>query len=237
MIEEKLASQGFVPDIDDERLGAAYERCPAIQKSIIKNAVAFAYALVQTGTEPVSDCRRLGHVERLVQSERLDWAFFAVDQRRFPPTAIFSAMVQALVAKVGVLVAHISGPVTEPLLFGFDLLSVDQLFIQNPQSILDALAASGRGVVVDLAGLELDFPRILRPDPTRYGVSMRMPESEYVTAHSEVTALTTPQANPYISYGGEIGDAPVVMAEDFLGCWPWDVLTPETFRYTTSFYR
>ena len=29
-------------------------------------------------------------------SEPLDWAFFAVDQCRFLPTAIFSAMVQAL---------------------------------------------------------------------------------------------------------------------------------------------
>lgn len=237
MVEEQLVEQGFPPDIDDERLGAAYERCPTVQKSIIKNAAAFAYALAQAGVEPVSDCRRLGHVERLVQSERLDWAFFAMDQRRFPATAIVSALVQAVTAKVGVLAAHISGPVTDPLLFGLDLLSVDQIFIRNPQGVLNVLAASGWGLVVDLAGLELHFPRIVRPDPARYGIIVRMPESEYVAAHAEITALTAPRTVPYISYGGNPGDAPVVMGEDFLGCWPWDVLTPETFRHTTVLYR
>ena len=239
MIEEELTRYGFAPDIGDERLGEAYEHCPAVQKSIIKNAVAFAYALAQTGIEPVSECRRFGHVERQVCSEPLDWAFFAVDQRRFPPTAIFSAMVQALVAKVGVLVAYIDGPVTEPLLCGFDLLSVDQLFTRDPQGALNVLAASGRGVAVDLAGTGLDFPLVLRPDPARYGVAVRLPESEYASAYAQVTAQTAPQphSHPYIVYGGEAGDAPVVMDEKFLGCWPWDVLTPEAFRHTSVLFR
>lgn len=237
MIEEELTRHGFVPDIDDERLGEAYERCSAVRKSIIKNAVAFAYALAQTGGEPVSECRRFGHVERQVRHEPLDWAFFAVDQRRFPPTAIFSALVQALVAKVGVLVMHIEGPVTETLLFGCDLLSVDQLFTRDPQGILNVLKTSGRGLAVDLAGIGLDFPRILRPDPVRYGVAVRLPDSGYVSAYKEVAALTAPGAFPYIAYGGAEDGAPVVMEEKFLGCWPWDVLTPESFRHTTILFR
>ena len=47
MIEELLAENGILPDIDDAMFGEAYDRCPAVQKSLIKNAVSFAYALNQ----------------------------------------------------------------------------------------------------------------------------------------------------------------------------------------------
>lgn len=225
-----------MPDIDDEALGAAYESCPAMHKSIIKNAVGFAYALAQTGMEPVSEIRRFSHVERSVTSERLDWAFFAVDLRRFPLTAVFSAMVQAVVAKVETVVVHVSGPVTEPFLFGCDFLSVDQIFTVDPQSLLPVLASAGQGLVVDLAGLDLDFPRVVRPDPSMYGVLVQAPDSDVLAAYRAVTADAQSRPHAYIAYGGESGSAPVVMAERFLGCWVWDVITPATFRHTTFSY-
>jgi hypothetical protein len=43
-------------------------------------------------------------------------------------------MVQALVAKVDTLLLHVSGPLTEPLLFGCDLLSVNQIFTGDPKT-------------------------------------------------------------------------------------------------------
>ncbi len=236
MIEDILAQNGLAPDIDDAALGTAYDSCPAMHKSIIKNAVGFAYALAQTGMEPVSETRRFGHVERTVLDTRLDWALFTVDSRRFPLTAVFSAMVQALVARVGILVVHVAGPVTEPFLFGCDFLSVDQIFTGEPHRLLAVLAEAGPGLVVDLAGLEVDFPRVVRPEADRYGVRVQIPDSEYVAAYRAVTADAQARPHAYIAYGGEPGSAPVVMAEGFLGCWVWDVITPATFRHTTSFY-
>jgi len=233
VIEELLAENGLVPDIDDDAFGEAYERCPAVQRSVIKNAVGFAYALAQDGVEPVMQARRLGHVEQSVRCERLEWAFFAVDLRRFPLPAIFSAMVQALVAKVRTLVVHVSGPVSDPLLFGCDFLSAHQVFTTDPEPVLKILATSGQGICVDLAGTDLDYPRTLRPDPAAYGVEIRLPDSGYVQAYKAVTAEVTVQGRPYICYGGESGCAPVVMAERLLGCWVWDEITPDTFRYRT----
>jgi len=234
VIEELLADNGFEPDIDDEALGGAYDSCPAVQKSVIKNAVAFAWALAQEGSEPVAETRRFAHVDRSVSWERLDWAFFAVDQRRFPLTAIFSAMVQALAARVDSLVVHVSGPVTDPLLFGCDLLSAQQLYTREPAPIVGLLAGAGDGVCIDLAGIALDHPRVVRPDPAAYGVALNLPDSEYVQAYRAVTAETAAQARPYIAYGGD--GAPVVMAERFLGCWLWDIITPRTFRRSTTLF-
>lgn len=234
MIEELLAENGFVPDIDDDAFGEAYERCPAVQKSVIKNAVSFAYALAQNGTEPVMQSRRLSHVEHSISCERLEWAFFAVDSRRFPLPALFSAMVQALVAKVGGIVVHVSGPVTDPFLFGCDFLSVHQVFTSDPRPLVGLLAGSGPGICIDLAGINLDYPRTLRPDPAGYGVELAIPDSEYVQAYRAVTSDVSVVGRPYISYGGEPGQAPVVMAERLLGCWAWDVISPDTFRKFTS---
>ena len=234
VIEDILAQHGFMPDIDDEALGAAYESCPAVHKSVIKNALAFAHALAQTGTEPMSETRRFGHVERTVTHERLDWAFFAVDLRRFPLTAVCSAMVLAVAARVDTVVVHVTGPLPEAFLCGCDLLSVDQIFTKDAASILDVMFSAGQGIVVDLAGLDLDAPRVLRPDPDRYGVVLHVPDSEYSQAYLAVTAETLPRPRPYIAYGVAPGVAPVVMAERFLGCWVWDVLSPATFRHTTS---
>lgn len=234
MIEELLADNGFAPDIDDDALGGAYDRCPAVHKSVIKNAVAFAWALAQEGSEPVTETRRFAHVDRTVGRERLDWAFFAVDQRRFPLPAVFSAMVQALAARVESLVVHVSGPVTDALLFGCDLLSANQIFTREPGPLLRLLAGAGEGVCIDLAGLGLDYPRCVRPDPAGYGAALELPDSEYVRAYRAVTAELSAQGRPYIAYGGEPGAAPVVMAERFLGCWLWDVITPDTFRRTTT---
>lgn len=237
MIEELLADKGFTPDIDDDALGEAYDRCPAVHKSVIKNAVAFAWALAQEGSEPVLETRRFAHVDRTVVRAPVDWAFFAVDLRRFPPTAVFSAMVQALTARVENLVVHVGGPLTDPLLFGCDLLSAGQIFTREPGPILRLLAGAGEGVCVDLAGIGLDYHRVVCPDPACYGVVLNLPESEYLQAYRNVTAETAPQPRPYIAYGGEEGVAPVVMAERFLGCWPWDVITPDTFRrISVSFF-
>lgn len=233
MIEELLAENGLVPDIDDDAFGEAYERCPAVQRSVIKNGVSFAYALAQDGTEPVMITRRFGHVEQSVRSERLEWAFFAMDLRRFPLPALFSAMVQALVAKVRTLVVHVTGPLTDPLLFGCDFLSAHQVFTGHHEPLLKLLAHGGQGICVDLAGLELGYPRTLRPDPAAYGVSIRLPDSAFVQAYRAVTAEVAVQGQPYICYGGEPGCAPIVMAERLLGCWIWDVITPDTFRQRT----
>jgi hypothetical protein len=235
VIEELLAENGFEPDIDDDALGAAYDRCPAVQKSVVKNAVAFAWALAQEeGSEPVSETRRFAHVDRTVSRERLDWAFFAVDLRVFPPTAVCSAMVQALAARVDDIVVHVSGPVTDPLLFGFDLLSAHLLFTREHGPILDLLAGEGEGVVVDLAGMGSGYRRAVRPDPAAYGVAVDLPDSEFVRAYRDVTAETAGQPRPFISYGGQ--GAPVVMAERFLGCWPWDIITPQTFRRSSTMF-
>lgn len=236
VIEDILAEHGLTPDIDDAALGAAYESCPVVHKSVIKNALAFAHALAQTGSEPVSETRRFGHVEQCVTHERLEWAFFAVDLRRFPLTAICSAMVLAVAAKVETVVVHVTGPVSEALLCGCDLLSVDQIFTHEPGPVLDAVQSGGHGVVVDLAGLDLRAPSLLRPDPDRYGVAIHLPDSDYVQAYRAVTVETLPRSQSYIAYGGEPGVAPVVMAERFLGCWPWDVLSVATFRRTTSMF-
>lgn len=233
MIEELLAENGFVPDIDDDAFGEAYERCPAVQKSVIKNAVSFAYALAQNGVEPVLQTRRLSHVEETLSCEALQWAFFTVDVRRFPLPAFFSAMVQALVAKVQGLVVHVNGPVTDPLLFGCDFLSVHQVFTTDPVPVLKLLSASGPGICVDLSGAAPDYLRILRPDPAAYGVEVRLPDSPFVQAYRAVTGDVSLRGRPYICYGGEPGCAPVVMSERLLGCWVWDDITPDTFRHRT----
>ncbi len=236
MIEELLAENGFVADIDDDAFGEAYERCPPVQKSVIKNAVSFAYALAQNGAEPVMQTRRFGHVEHTLRCEPLQWAFFAVDVRRFPLSALFSAMVQALAAKVQDLVVHVSGPVTDPLLFGCDFLSAHQVFTSDHRPILKLLADAGPGACIDLAGLDLEYPRTLRPDPAGYGVELRLPDSPYAQAYKAVTAEAMTTGRPYISYGGEPETAPVVMAGRLLGCWVWDVIDPDTFRRHTSIY-
>ena len=234
VIEELLADNGFVPDIDDDAFGEAYDRCPAARKSVVKNAVSFAYALAQNGIEPVALTRRFGHVEHTQRCEPLRWAFFAVDVRRFPVTALFSAMVLALVAKVQDLVVHVSGPVTDPLLFGCDFLSAHQVFTSDHRPLVQLLASSGPGICIDLAGLDLDYPRTLCPDPAAYGIQLRLPDSGLVQAYKDVVAEVAVQGRPYISYGGEPGCAPVVMAERLLGCWVWDVMGPDTFRHCTS---
>lgn len=236
MIEDLLAEQGITPDVDDDQLGAAYEACPAVEKSIIKNAVSFAYALAQDGAEPLAEGRRFGHVERRVEYSRLDWAFFAVDQRRFPLTAVFSALALAVVAKVETLIVHVSGPLTDHMLFGCDFLSVTQIHTSPPAPILDVLSGAGRGVVVDLAGLELNWPRVLRPEPADYGISLDVEDSEYAAAYRAVTAHVRPQPHPYLCYGGMPGTAPVVLEQRLLGCFIWDVITVHTFRQATSFY-
>jgi hypothetical protein len=74
----------------------------------------------------------------------------------------------------------------------------------------------------------------VRPAPQAYGTVLELADSEYVQAYRTVTAETEVQGRPYIAYGGEAGSAPVVMAERFLGCWLWDVITPGTFRRTTT---
>ncbi len=236
MIEDILAQAGLVPDIDDDQLGQAYESCPAVHKSVVKNAVSFAHALTQTGSEPLSLTRMLGHVEESVSVRRLDWAFFCVDLIRFPVTAICAAMTQALAARVETVVVHVTGPLPDVFLFGCDLLSVDQIFTGPVGAVLDVLAANGQGVVIDLAGLNPDFAHVVRPDPAGYGVRVELPDSEFVQAYHAVTALVQPQARPYISYGGDPGSVPVVMAGHLLGCWVWDVITPATFRRTTATY-
>ena len=182
MIEELLADRGFVPDVDDDAFGEAYDRCPAVRRSVIKNAVSFAYALAQNGVEPVLQTRRFGHVEHTQRCEPLRWAFFAVDVRRFPVTALFSAMVLALVAKVQDLVVHVSGPVTDPLLFGCDFLSAHQVFTSDHRPLVQLLASAGPGICIDLAGLELDFHHTLRLDPAAYGIQLQMPDSDFVQA-------------------------------------------------------
>jgi len=234
VIEELLADNGFVPDIDDDAFGEAYDHCPAARKSVVKNAVSFAYALSQNGIEPVSQTRRFGHVEHRQRCEPLRWAFFAVDVRRFPVTALFSAMVLALVAKVQDLVVHVSGPVTDPLLFGCDFLSAHQVFTSDHRPLVQLLASSGPGICIDLAGLDLGYPRTLCPDPAAYGTQLRLPDSGLVQAYKDVVADVAVQGRPYISYGGEAGCAPVVMAERLLGCWVWDVMGLDTFRHCTS---
>lgn len=236
VIEDTLAQNGLVPDFDDEALGAAYASCPAIQKSVIKNAVSFAYALSQTGREPLSGSCRFGHVERTEMYERLHWALFAVDARRFPVTAMFSAMVLALTAKVETLVVHVSGPTSDAFLFGCDFLSVDQIFRGDPKPLLKVLAKAGQGAVVDFAGLDLDYPYCVRPDPCLYGVCVHNSDSEYARAYHAVTAETCPQSRVYIAYGEHDGRAPVTMSERLLGCWVWDVISPATFRRTTSIF-
>lgn len=233
MIEDALAARGLIPDIDDEGLGAAHERCPAVQRSVIKNAVAFAYALAQEPAETVSEIRRFGHVERRLDVGRLDWALFAVDLRRFPVTAVAAAMVQALVARVETLAVHLRGPIPDAFLVTCDVLSVDQIFTGEPGPLVACLAAAGSGAVVDLAGLDLDFPRVLRPDPADYGVRVELPDSDCVQAYRAVTADTASRPRPYIVYGGEPGSAPVVMDERLLGCFVWDVITPASFRRAT----
>lgn len=230
VIEDVLADNGFVPDIDDETFGEAYERCPAVQRSVIKNGISFAYAVSQTGSEPVMDVRRFSRVERVMSGAPLDWALFAVDVRRFPVQALFSAVVQALVARVGTLVVHVTGPVTDALLFGLDFVSVHDVYTGDAAAILDTLKGAGKGVCVDLAGLGLDCPRRVAPDPAGYGVEMLLDASEYVEAYRAVTAETANGARIFLSYGGESGTAPVVMAPNLLGCWCWDVIDVQTFR-------
>lgn len=143
---------------------------------------------------------------------------------------------QALVAKAQGLVVHVSGPVTDPLLFGCDFLSAHQVFRSDPQPMVNLLAGSGPGICVDLAGLNLEYSRMLRPDPAGYGVELRLPDSPYAQAYKVVTAEVATTGRPYISYGGEPESAPVVMAERLLGCWVWDVICPDTFRQYTSSY-
>ena len=145
-------------------------------------------------------------------------------------------MVQALVAKVQGLVVHVSGPVTDPLLFGCDFLSAHHVFTSDPQPMVNLLAGTGTGICVDLAGLNLEYPRTLRPDPGEYGVELRLSDSGYAQAYKAVTAEVAVQGRPYICYGNEPGLAPVVMTERLLGCWVWDVISPDTFRrYTSTF--
>jgi hypothetical protein len=230
VIEELLAEKGLVPDIDDDRFGAAYDNCPPVARSVVKNAAAFAHVLAKAEAETASRTLRLGHVDWTEAGAPLDWAFFAVDLRRFPLTAVFSAMVQALAARVEGLAVHVSGPVTDAFLFGCDFLSAHQVFTGDPGPVLRALASEGQGICIDLAGLKPDHPRTVSPDPARYGVEVLLPDSDYVRAYRAVTAELEVQGRPYISYGGEAGSAPVVMAGRLLGCWLWDCITPDTFR-------
>lgn len=233
MIEDILVEHGLVPDIDDNALGAAYEACPPEQRAMIKNGIAFAYAVAREEGEMLAATRETEHVRHETHSAPLDWAFFAVDQRVFALPALFSAMTLALTAKVGTVVVHVGGPVTDPFLVGCDVLAVDQLFIRSPQRIVDVLRASGRGIVVDLAGLDLSCPSCVRPDPSRYGVTVRVADTRFADVYRAVTALTRPQTETYLVYGEPSGDAPVVLHERFLGCWLWDVLTCHTFRHVT----
>lgn len=234
--EEILEQHGLVPDIDDNTLGVAYESCPAVQRSLLKNALAFAHVVAQAEVEPLAQSCRLGHFTQNLTHSRLDWAFFAVDVRCFPVTAIATAFTLALAAKVKSVVVHVSGPVSTGLLCACDLLSLEQIFVQDPLSLVSALQTSGPGVFVDLARLSLPVPRVLQPNPEHYGVRLLASESEYSTAYRSLTTETLPQPFPYIAYGGNAGDAPVVMAERLLGCWLWDVLSPSTFYRTTSIF-
>lgn len=236
MIEDLLAQAGLVPDIDDSQLAEAYETCSAQHKSIIKNAVSFTYALAQKKPEPVTTTQILGHVRETVSSEPLDWALFCVDLSRFPLPAIFSAMTMALVAKVDTLIIHVTGQVSEYFLFGCDLLSIDQIFTGAPQGLLNILSEAGRGVVIDLAGLNLEHRVTICPDPTAYGMNMDVPKSSLTQAYLEIIAPLQVKAKPYISYGGQAQSAPIVMAEQFLGCWVWDVLSLASFRHTLTNY-
>lgn len=236
MIEDLLSGYGIVPDIDDETLGGAYDRCPAVEKSVIKNAVSFAYALTQNGQEPVTETRRFGHVERTVETGRLNWALFCVDQRRFPLTAVFSAMALAVVARVETLVVHVSGPVTDHLLFGCDFLSVTQIHTSPVSRLLPVLLENGPGRIVDLAGLGLDVAGVLCPDPDFYGISLDLEDSEYTAAYRTVTQAAAAARHPYLSYGGEPGNAPVVLSDRLLGCFVWDVISVNTFRHILSYY-
>jgi hypothetical protein len=236
MIEDNLAQAGLLPDIHDELLAQAYEICPALHKSILKNAVSFTYAVAQRGPELVARTQILGHVREIVQSQPLSWAFFCVDLSRFSLPAIFSAMTLSLVAKVETIVVHVTGQVSDYFLFGCDLLSVDQIFTGSPQAILNVLSQDQKGVVIDLAGLNLDFAPTFCPDPLNYGVVMDLPQSAQVQAYLEVTAPVQVQGRPYISYGGQPESAPLVMAEEFLGCWVWDILSLHTFRHIRTTY-
>jgi hypothetical protein len=67
-------------------------------------------------------------------------------------------------------------------------------------------------------------------------VELRLPDSAYSQAYKAVTAEVAVQGRSYIRYGDEPGHAPVVMAERLLGCWVWDVISPDTFRQYTSTY-
>lgn len=236
MIEDLLAQAGLVPDIVDDQLAQAYETCPAPHKSIIKNAVSFTYALAQNQPEPITTIQALGHVRETLTCEPMDWAFFCIDLSRFPLPAIFSALTLGLVAKVEAIVIHVTGQISDYFLFGCDLLSVDQIFTGSPQAILRILSGAGRGVIIDLAGLNLDYRSVVCPDPNRYGVIIDLPESELVQAYRAVSALVRIQSRPYICYGRQAESTPIVMAEQFLGCWVWDVLSLSTFRHTLASY-
>lgn len=231
MIEDLLARKGLLPDIDDRQLAAVYERLGSVEKSLVKNAVSFAYALAQNGVEPVSQSRRCAHVQETRSTTRLDWALFTMDVRRFSVGALFSAVVLALVARVENVLLHVSGPVIDALLFGCDLLSVDQIFTADPRLLVEALREAGPGVCLDLAGLDLGLPRVICPDPADYGLAVRLKKSVPLTAYAAMNALTKPQTPAYLVYGGKAGAAPVVMTEDFLGCFVWDILDVDSFRH------
>lgn len=237
MVDEYLQGAGLVPDIDDVTLGGAYEACPAVERSLIKNCISFTYALHQTGREVQSVSERFSHVGRTVNSDRLDWAFFAVDERIFPLPAVFSAMVLALVAKVETLVVYVRGPLSRSFLVGCDLLSIQQIYTSRAEQLVSTLEHVGRGVVVDLAGLELSPTMMIRPRPENYGVAVDLPENEFVAAYRTLTEHFVPTArHTYLCYGGKEGSAPVIMADQFLGCWQWDSISYDSFRAVSTIF-
>jgi hypothetical protein len=224
-----LADNGFTPDIDDDALARPTTAAPAVNKSLIKERVAFAWALAQEGSEPVSETRRFAHVEPHRRPRPPGLGLFRPwTCGGFPPTAVSLAMVQALTARVESLVVHVGGPSRTRCCFGCDLLSAGQIFTREPGPILSLLAGAGEGVCVDLAASASTTtassvpirPPTACPEPA----PVRVPQ-----AYRDVTAETAPQARPYIAYAARRRGARG-HGRTLPGCWPWDVITPDTFR-------
>lgn len=237
MQEDILLSSGFIP-VDDERIGLGYETCPLHYKSLIKNAVSFAYALAPKDIEPVECQRQISHVREHSRTSRCDWALFILDEQRFPVPAMLSALVPALVAKVDTLIVASVAPCSPALFFGLDVLGVDQIFeTHSPDELASCLVAHRPGVILNFSDQPLAAHRHAHSfAPQHYPCTAQVALStELLAAYHDLfaSAHTTPDQPVYLAYIDSLltHQPRYSLSAPLLGCWIWDNISPDTFRF------
>lgn len=244
--------------IEDEMFGEAYEATLPAQRAWLKKTIAQVYGVnspeAPRKTWNVNTWR--GGFETEVATAPLEWTVLLLDAKSVSPVRVLAALVPALVAGVGNIMAVFcgDGDISQSVLAGFELAGQEDV-VRLPQGKVEELISSivhcgVDGAVLDLRG-EPDF--VPHGPGVRY---WRVPEISSISVCKEedspdmdILAFVHPDVefvevdeDSLDEFGSGavvvpaelVGDAllnyNIVLAHGQEGCWIWNGFTSSFFK-------